>query len=379
VSIRLSREEAWAELANAHTGIFTSLRADGTPITLPVWFVVLDERVFFSAPARTKKIARVRRNPRCCFLVESGTYWRELKAVLLTGDAHEITDEAVQRRVRAALDAKYDSYRSNRSTMPEQTRTVYEAPGAATDLVTRTDADGIRTITIDRPEARNAMTWAMRERIAQLFVDASGDDTVDVVVVTGTQGSFSAGVDLKELRAQTSPPKRMNPTIAVRECVKPTIAAVNGVCVTGGLELALACDLIVASEQARFADTHAKAGLMPGWGMSAALPGAVGRRNAVELALTGAFIDAAEALRIGLVNRVVPHDELLARTYELAQSIRAHDQDVVRRQVALYRRSDGLSFAEALAVERDAADEWLETRGGRATAHEDVPRSTDTP
>jgi nitroimidazol reductase NimA-like FMN-containing flavoprotein (pyridoxamine 5'-phosphate oxidase superfamily) len=132
VSIRLSREEAWAELANAHTGIFTSLRADGTPITLPVWFVVLDERVYFAAPARTKKIARVRRNPRCSFLVESGTYWRELKAVLLTGEAHEVTDGDAQRRVRAALDAKYDAYRSKRSTMPEETRTVYEAPGAVT-------------------------------------------------------------------------------------------------------------------------------------------------------------------------------------------------------------------------------------------------------
>jgi enoyl-CoA hydratase len=230
-------------------------------------------------------------------------------------------------------------------------------------LVTVSDADGIRTITIDRPEVRNAMSWAMRERIAELFATASDDDAIDVVVITGTQGSFSAGVDLKELRSETSPPKRMNPTIAVRDCVKPTIAAVNGVCVTGGLEVALACDLIVASDQARFADTHAKAGLMPGWGMSAALPAAVGRRNAVELALTGAFIDAAEALRIGLVNRVVPHDELLARTYELAQSIRAHDQDVVRRQVALYRGTAGLSLTEALAVEREAADAWLRAGG----------------
>ncbi|HEY8216406.1 MAG TPA: enoyl-CoA hydratase-related protein, partial [Acidimicrobiia bacterium] len=183
--------------------------------------------------------------------------------------------------------------------------------GDATDTVTVLDAEGVRTITIDRPEARNAMTWAMRERIAQLFDGASADDAIDVVVITGVDASFSAGVDLKELRAQTGPVKRMNPTIAARRCAKPTIAAVNGVCVTGGLELALACDVIVASDQARFADTHAKAGLMPGWGMSAALPTAVGRRKAVELALTGTFIDANEALRIGLVTHVVPHDELL--------------------------------------------------------------------
>jgi nitroimidazol reductase NimA-like FMN-containing flavoprotein (pyridoxamine 5'-phosphate oxidase superfamily) len=130
VSIRLSKDEAWEELARAHTGIFTSLKSDGTPITLPLWFVALDERIYFSAPARTKKIARLRRNPRCCFLVESGRYWRELKAVLVTGNAREVTDADAKRRVREALDAKYDSYRSKRSTMPTETRSVYEAPGA---------------------------------------------------------------------------------------------------------------------------------------------------------------------------------------------------------------------------------------------------------
>jgi PPOX class probable F420-dependent enzyme len=129
VSIRLSKEEAREELAHAHTGILTSLKADGTPITLPIWFVALDDRVYFSAPASTKKIARLRRNPRCSFLVESGTYWRELKAVLLTGNAREITDGPTKRRVREALDAKYGSYRSKRSIMPEATRRVYEAPG----------------------------------------------------------------------------------------------------------------------------------------------------------------------------------------------------------------------------------------------------------
>jgi nitroimidazol reductase NimA-like FMN-containing flavoprotein (pyridoxamine 5'-phosphate oxidase superfamily) len=130
VSIRLSREQAWEELARAHTGIFTSMKADGTPITIPIWFVVLGERVYFNAPARTKKIGRLRGNPRCCFLVESGVFWRELKAVLLTGDARELTDEASKRRVRGALEAKYGAYRSRRATMPTETRSVYEAPGA---------------------------------------------------------------------------------------------------------------------------------------------------------------------------------------------------------------------------------------------------------
>ena len=235
--------------------------------------------------------------------------------------------------------------------------------GGAVESITVSTTDGVRTITIDRPEARNAMTLAMRKRIAELFNSASDDDAIDIVVITGADTSFSAGVDLKDLRSSTGPPKRMNPTVAVRACVKPSIAAVNGVCITGGLEIALACDMIVASEQARFGDTHARAGLMPGWGMSAALPTAVGRRKAVELSLAGEFVDAHEALRIGLVNHVVPHSELLSRVYDLARSIRAHDPAVVRRQVALYRRTDGLAFEDALALEREAADEWREARG----------------
>ena len=132
MSIRLSKDEAWQELAAAHTGILTSLRADGSPITLPMWFVALDERIYVSSPPQTKKVGRLRRNPRCCFLVESGTYWRELKAVVVTGSAHEVTDEDTQRRVREALDAKYDRYRTRHSKMPEETRSVYERPGRVT-------------------------------------------------------------------------------------------------------------------------------------------------------------------------------------------------------------------------------------------------------
>ncbi|TMK66848.1 MAG: enoyl-CoA hydratase [Actinobacteria bacterium] len=230
------------------------------------------------------------------------------------------------------------------------------------ELVKVSDADGVRTITIDRPELRNAMSFAMRERIANAFSESSENDAIVVVVITGADPSFSSGVDLKEVRSATGPPRRMDPTLAVRACTRPTIAAVNGVCVTGALEIALACDMIVASERARFADTHAKVGLIPGWGMSAALPTAVGRRKAVELSLTGAFIDADEALRIGLVNAVVPHEELLPRTYEIAQAIGALDQSVVRRHVSLYRRADGLPFTDALALEREVADEWAASR-----------------
>jgi nitroimidazol reductase NimA-like FMN-containing flavoprotein (pyridoxamine 5'-phosphate oxidase superfamily) len=126
VGIRLSRDKAWEELSRAHTGILTSLKADGTPITLPIWFVALDRRVYFSAPARTGKVARLRRNARCCFLVESGTYWREMKAVLVTGQALEVGDGEARRRARQALDAKYDAFRIKHADMPDPTRATYE-------------------------------------------------------------------------------------------------------------------------------------------------------------------------------------------------------------------------------------------------------------
>jgi nitroimidazol reductase NimA-like FMN-containing flavoprotein (pyridoxamine 5'-phosphate oxidase superfamily) len=132
VSIRLSREEAFETLANSHTGILTSMKADGTPITLPVWFAVLDERIYVGGPEARKRTTRLRRNPRCCFLVESGIYWRELKAVLVTCTAREVTDEGILKRISEIMSAKYDAFRSPRTSMPEETRSVYENPASAT-------------------------------------------------------------------------------------------------------------------------------------------------------------------------------------------------------------------------------------------------------
>jgi PPOX class probable F420-dependent enzyme len=110
--VRLTKEEAWAVLAEAHTGILTTLRADGTPISLPMWFVVLDERIYVMTPAATKKVGRVTRNPRVSFLVESGTRWAELRAIHLTGEARVVDDDHMHRRVRLALDYKYATFRT---------------------------------------------------------------------------------------------------------------------------------------------------------------------------------------------------------------------------------------------------------------------------
>ncbi len=130
-SVRLDRDEAWATVAASHTGIFTSLRRDGMPITLPVWFVAFDHAVYMVTPAGTKKVARVRHDGRASFLVESGERWAELRAVMLTGRAEIVAgDDELAARVREAMNAKYASYRTAPLDMPEATRRHYGASGA---------------------------------------------------------------------------------------------------------------------------------------------------------------------------------------------------------------------------------------------------------
>ena len=143
MTVRLSREEAWSVLAGAHTGIFTSLRRDGTPISLPIWFVVLDRRIYVSGPAHTKRLARVRRDPRVAFLVESGERWAELRAVHLTGRARIVTEPELQARVAAALDAKYAAFRTAHADMPAATRAHY----------------GIETATIEITPDERILSW----------------------------------------------------------------------------------------------------------------------------------------------------------------------------------------------------------------------------
>jgi PPOX class probable F420-dependent enzyme len=134
LSIRLGRDEAWRVLATSHTGILATLRADGVPIALPVWYVVLDEHIYVGTPAGTRKVARVRRDERVSFLVESGERWAELRGVHVTGAARVVEDPGLVTRAQAALDAKYSSYRTPRADMPEATRHNYEVPIAIIEI-----------------------------------------------------------------------------------------------------------------------------------------------------------------------------------------------------------------------------------------------------
>jgi enoyl-CoA hydratase len=220
----------------------------------------------------------------------------------------------------------------------------------ADDTLIVDDAESVRTITINRPEVKNALTAAMRMRLCELVEEADADATLRAVIVTAVDPVFSAGVDFKEVAAGTAGPSR-NPGNALRAMTTPVLCAVNGACVTGALEIALSCTFVVASERARFADTHARLDVVAAWGLTALLPRAVGIRKASEMSITGNFVDADEALRLGLVNHVVPHAELLSFTRNLALDVAP--TGAVTEVLDVYRRGDGLALADALALEAE--------------------------
>ena len=220
-------------------------------------------------------------------------------------------------------------------------------------------ADGVLTVVFDRPAVRNALTVAMRQRLEELCVEADADVDIDVVVLTGTDPAFCAGADMKEIAALGRALPPTDPGRAIRAVRKPVIGAVNGPCVTGGLEIALSCDFLVASELATFADTHAHLGVLPRWGMSALLPRAVGPRWAKELSATRAVIGPADALRIGLVNHVVPHDQLAARVCQITDAIRRAQAPAVAATFELYDDGQSLSQTEALALEAERGAAWV--------------------
>jgi enoyl-CoA hydratase len=217
----------------------------------------------------------------------------------------------------------------------------------------------VATVTLNRPESRNALNREIQRRLPELIGALDADPAVDAIILTGADPAFSAGVDLKELGAGSTelvmPMAQRGP---LPPHTTPIIGAVNGVAITGGFELALACDFLVASDRARFADTHARVGVMPGWGLTVLLPEAVGVRRARELSVTGNHLDAPTALVWGLVNHVVPHDELLGFCRALAADIVSNDQAGVRRMLATYAEGAGGTADDAWALEARVAREW---------------------
>ncbi len=190
-------------------------------------------------------------------------------------------------------------------------------------LIERT-ADGVAVITLNRPAARNAVNVELAEALVAAVGDAQD---ARCIVITGADPAFCAGLDLRNLGTDklADLPPFIN-TVAISAV--PTIAAVNGPAVTGGFEIALACDFIVASQQARFADTHLRVGVYPG-PVLVDLPRRVGMAKAREMSMTGNFVDAETALRIGLANHVVPHDSLLTFAVGLASAIAEQDPAMI--------------------------------------------------
>lgn len=254
--------------------------------------------------------------------------------------------------------------------------------GDVEPIVTVGIEDRIATVALNPPGARNALSRAMIQALWDAVAGTGANPDVAVVILTGTDPAFCAGVDLKEAGG-TEParwpalagpgrdaggPYRFFPVID-----KPLIGAVNGPAVTGGLKVALQCTFLVASEWARFADTHARVGVMPGGGVTVLLNQAVGLRRAIELSLTGNFLSAEEALRLGLVNHVVPHADLLPFTRRLAADIAGVDRDCVRRLLSHYRQlANAATLNEAHLMEGLMAETWLPGTSQVAARRADV-------
>lgn len=223
----------------------------------------------------------------------------------------------------------------------------------------------IATITLNRPQARNALSSEVLALLPRLIERAGNADDVDVIILTGADPAFCAGLDLKELGSATGnirPAGRETSTSSTRtrgpipSIDKPIIGAVNGVAITGGLELALNCDFLIASEHAKFGDTHTRVGVMPGWGLTVLLPEAIGLRRAREMSFSGNFLSAEEALHFGLVNHVVAHSDLMPFTRQLAADICGNDQTGVRQIRRTY--ADIHAQEAGWAIEARDGSEW---------------------
>jgi enoyl-CoA hydratase len=219
-------------------------------------------------------------------------------------------------------------------------------------------ADRVAVVTLNRPEAMNALSRALRAALHEAVTALSNDPEVSVLVLTGAGRAFTAGLDLKELG---SDPKGLgaanatgaaeNPVLAIRTCPKPVIGAINGVAITGGFEVALACDVLIASTNARFADTHARVGIMPGWGLSQRLPRTIGVYRAKELSLSGNFLDAHTACEWGLVNRVVEPEALMPAALKLASDMAQIPAETLSLYKKIIDEGYDLALGDGLALE----------------------------
>ncbi len=224
-------------------------------------------------------------------------------------------------------------------------------------------AEGIAWITLNRPEKLNSLSPEMIKEWTEAVQTAAQDSMVRVIVVTGAGRAFCTGLDLKSLGQVTLINGEvggeiigvgLNLITALQECPQPVIAMVNGHCYTGGLEFLFGFDLIVASQEAKFGDTHAKWGIRPNWGLSQRMPRAMGIMRAKELSFTCRTFSAAEVKELGLVNRVVPSEKLKEETIGLARQIMQNSAQAIAAFKDLYNQGMSMSLQEGLQYEFDA-------------------------
>ncbi|MGO9034564.1 MAG: enoyl-CoA hydratase [Mycobacterium sp.] len=230
---------------------------------------------------------------------------------------------------------------------------------ALNQLVLLEDRGAVRVLTMNRPEARNALNTDLISALHAALIDADRDMSVRAVVLTGADPAFCAGLDLKQVQrdgaAYFERLHAENCITKVAQLSKPVLGAINGAAITGGMEMALGCDFLVASDQAVFADTHARVGILPGAGMTARLPGIIGAGMARRLSMTSEVIDASRAETMGLVTEVVAHTQLLNRIVELATQICEVSPPVMQGLKAMYVTGAAAIINPALAAEQTIA------------------------
>ena len=229
---------------------------------------------------------------------------------------------------------------------------------------------GCAVVTLNRPRAMNAMSLMLRRELVSTFGRLEQDPEAKVLVLTGAGKGFCAGLDLKELSSTPDPTTALvpapeeDPVLAMGRFAGPIIGAINGPAITGGFELALACDVLIASTAARFADTHARVGVLPGWGLSQRLPRLVGAQRAKELSLTGNFLSAQRAEAWGLVNRVVEPADLLPQALALANEMLSTAPGMLVAYKRLINDGLGRPLDDGLLLEKERSRAWAAALAG---------------
>lgn len=225
------------------------------------------------------------------------------------------------------------------------------------------EPSGVGVITINRPRSLNSLTRAMIIDLARAFKRLDGDASVRVIVITGTGRAFCSGVDLtaaEDVFKGDVKDQETDPVCQMERCRKPIIGAITGFAVTAGFEISLACDILVASKEAKFIDTHARFGIFPSWGLSQKLSRIIGPNRAREVSLSGMAITAEVAEKWGLVNHVVEGSEVLKKAKQIAEAIIKNNQDLVLKYKSVINDGFKLDLAHALALEKERGHSYYD-------------------